>query len=145
MRCGLGRPVGITFLIFQTYSSAFLEWRDPVKRPCHSSQALPRVLAERWSTSNPGRIWAQNPEMAISAAARTGWRQVLTLDMSLNTETWACSKSSTTSRRLLSIDSSSPTARVMRPARLLRKAWSMLSSQGEPGARKALYSPDMSM
>jgi hypothetical protein len=66
----------------------------------------------------------------------------LTLDMSLNTETCACSKSSTTSRKLLSIDSSSPTARVIRLAKLLRKAWSILSSQGEPGARKALYSPD---
>lgn len=81
--------------------------------------------------------------MTISSAVQR-LQVLLTLDMSLNTETCACSKSSTTSRKLLSIDSSSPTARVIRLARLLRKAWSILSSQGDPGARKALYNPDKS-
>lgn len=35
--------------------------------------------------------------------------------------------------------SSSPAARVMRAARALRRLWSMLSSQGDPGAKNALY------
>lgn len=65
----------------------------------------------------------------------------LTLDINLNTEVWAISNSCSTSCNDLSMDSSSPTALVIRPARLLRSAWSMFSSHGEPGAKKALYRP----
>lgn len=61
-----------------------------------------------------------------------------TLDMSLKTDACASLKRATTSCKLLSMESSSPTARVIRPARLLRRLWSMFSSHGEPGARKAL-------
>lgn len=59
----------------------------------------------------------------------------------MKTESWAASNSWTTSVRDLTMEASSPTARVMRLARLLRRAWSMLSSHGEPGARNALYRP----
>ncbi|KAH0389144.1 hypothetical protein KCU92_g69, partial [Aureobasidium melanogenum] len=47
-----------------------------------------------------------------------------------------------TSSKLAIISVSSPTARVMRLARALRRLWSMFSSHGEPGARKALYKPE---
>ncbi len=67
--------------------------------------------------------------------------KILTLDISLKTEFCASSNRSTTSCRLFSMDSSSPTARVIRLARLFLKLWSIFSSQGEPGARKALYKP----
>ena len=63
---------------------------------------------------------------------------VLTLDISLKTEVWASLNRETTSWRLVKSVSSSPTALVIRPARLFRRLWSILSSQGEPGARKAL-------
>lgn len=65
----------------------------------------------------------------------------LTLDMSLKTEPWASRNRLTTSCRLFNIESSSPTARVIRPARLFLKLWSIFNSQGEPGARNALYRP----
>ncbi len=109
---------------------------------CHSSRVPSRVHAAHLCTSVLAQTWALNPARQ-SALSRSQAQVVLTLDMSLNTDTCACSKSSTTSRKLLIIDSSSPTARVIRLARLLRNAWSMFSSQGEPGARKALYSPDV--
>lgn len=65
----------------------------------------------------------------------------LTLDISLKTEPWASRNRLTTSCRLFNIESSSPTARVIRPARLFLRLWSMFNSHGEPGARKALYRP----
>ena len=65
-----------------------------------------------------------------------------TLAMSLNTLVCAWSNRTATSSRLVSISVSSPTARVMRPARAFRRLWSMFSSHGEPGARKALYRPE---
>ena len=66
-------------------------------------------------------------------------RQIcLTLDISFTTDTWASRNSPTTSCKLISIESSSPTARVIRAARLFLKLWSMFSSQGDPGAKNAL-------
>lgn len=62
----------------------------------------------------------------------------LTLAISLNTEIWASSNSFVTSFRLSIMAESWPTALVMRVASWFRSKWSMLSSQGEPGARKAL-------
>ena len=64
--------------------------------------------------------------------------RVRTLAISLNTEFCAWSNSLATSSKLLTIASSSPTARVIRAARAVRKLWSMFSSHGEPGAKKAL-------
>ena len=63
----------------------------------------------------------------------------LTLDMSLYTDIWAISNNSMTSCRFRNIESSFPSGRTMQWARLLRRVWSMLSSQGALGARKALY------
>ena len=65
-------------------------------------------------------------------------RGELTLAISLNTEIWASSNSFVTSFRLSIMAESWPTALVMRVASWFRSKWSMLSSQGEPGARKAL-------
>jgi hypothetical protein len=95
-----------------------------------------------------GEYEREPPMMSTSCSCRTteylGSRKNLgteSLDINLNTEVWASSNRCTTSCRLLNMDSSSPTALVMRLARLLRRAWSMFSSHGEPGAKKALYNP----
>ncbi len=76
--------------------------------------------------------------VSVEQCADSEGRGARTLDMSLKTESCASLNSETTSCSDLIICSSSPTARVMRAARLLRKLWSMLSSHGEPGARNAL-------
>ena len=62
----------------------------------------------------------------------------LTLDINLKTDVCASLNNPTTSCKLFNKESSSPTALVIRPAKLLRRLWSMLSSQGDPGAKKAL-------
>lgn len=67
---------------------------------------------------------------------------MLTLDINLKIEFCAFSNRDATSTRLCIIALSSPTARVMRVASCVRRAWSMLSSFGEPGAKNALYKPD---
>jgi hypothetical protein len=93
-----------------------------------------------WITDEFGNGVLQNPvSRRVQGSLREGITH--TLDISLKTEVWAISKRLTTSVKLFSMDASSPTARVIRLARLLRRACSMLSSHGEPGARKALYRP----
>lgn len=77
-------------------------------------------------------------DVSVNIAQTAG---LLTLDINLNTEVCAWSNNLATSSRLLTISLSSPTARVIRLAKLLRRLWSMLSSQGDPGAKNALYSP----
>ena len=103
----------------------------------YAGKAWPSTLApSRTSAPSPTDPTSNQPSVASGTKSK-----VLTLDISLNTEVCASLNSATTSCRLLSMASSSPTARVMRAARLLRRLWSMLSSHGEPGARKALYRP----
>lgn len=75
---------------------------------------------------NGGILWLLkklgNGVLVMGSAPTHAWNSgVLTLDMSLNTDICAALKRSTTSCRLDSIDSSSPTARVMRPAKLFRR------------------------
>lgn len=58
--------------------------------------------------------------VSIARSARARW-VVLTLDISLKTEVCASLNKPTTSCKLFSRESSSPTARVIRPAKLLRR------------------------
>ena len=100
-----------------------------------SKLCWPNITAYLGSFRNLGTesfTWSQ---LATKSRSDT---YILTLDMSLKTEAWASLNRLTTSCRLFSIESSSPTARVIRPARLFLRLWSMFSSQGEPGARNAL-------
>lgn len=91
----------------------------------------------------PSRIWEQNPAIEVSEQPEFLGkpRPPHTLDMSLKTEACASLNRLTTSCKLFNIESSSPTARVIRPARLFLRLWSIFSSQGDPGARNALYRP----
>lgn len=120
------------------YSSNAQEPR--LRRHCGGNfqNCVPLGCRHIWA---PVRIWVRNPAFRCEYSIEDIWLECLTLDISLKTDPCASRNSPTTSCRLLSIESSSPTALVIRPARLFLKLWSMFNSQGEPGARNALYKP----